>query len=101
MKRLPARATRTDTLFPYTSLFRSGRARAAHLDRRGLRLDRGRELHRDRRARPPLAVLGGQGRLRPDRPELPHHLRSEERTSELPSPIRTPYAVFCLKKKTP
>ena len=46
-----------------------------HLHRRGVRLGRGGLVHRDRPARAPLAVLGVQGRLRPDRPVLPHDLR--------------------------
>src|SRR3546814_2257463 len=73
MIRRPPRSTRTDTLFPYTTLFRSlqkgGPRRARHFrDRR--RSDRGR------------------------------HPRSEEHTSELQSLMRISYAVFCLKKKT-
>ena len=43
------------------------RAVPAHLHRRGVRLDRGGLVHRDRPARPALAVLGGEGRQRPDR----------------------------------
>ena len=55
----------------------AGRRRAlpAHLHRRGLRLDRGRLVQRDRRARAALAVLGGQGRQRPHRAQLLHHPR--------------------------
>src|SRR3546814_11096826 len=73
MIRRPPRSTRTDTLFPYTTLFRSvtseidllgdGRARAAKTDHEGT-AD-----------------------------------RSEEHTSELQSLMRISYAVFCLKKK--
>src|SRR3546814_2721240 len=80
MIRRPPRSTRTDTLFPYTTLFRSERvgcdacerafdlSPVASLYRRGLRLCR-----------------------------LQH--RSEEHTSELQSLMRISYAVFCLKKK--
>src|SRR3546814_9128214 len=89
MIRRPPRSTRTDTLFPYTTLFRSSyRFRAAH----------------DLRSR------GGFP------PPLPHgwprsvvrfagehgnfcRKRSEEHTSELQSLMRISYAVFCLKKK--
>src|SRR3546814_3423250 len=81
MMRRPPRSTRTDTLLPYTTLFRSLRER----DRR-----------RDRRAR-----------HRPDRHRQPgdarragRRARSEEHTSELQSLMRSSYAVFCLKKKT-
>src|SRR3546814_7985499 len=88
MIRRPPRSTRTDTLFPYTTLFRS-RVRAARLARSGqarglrtLRLRRG-----DRAAR---AKCAGLRRL---------HRRSEEHTSELQSLMRISYAVFCLKKK--
>src|SRR3546814_9028682 len=74
MIRRPPRSTRTDTLFPYTTLFRS-------------RWARGRSGSRRRR---PLL----RGSL------LSLWLRSEEHTSELQSLMRISYAVFCLKKKT-
>ena len=48
----------------------------AHLHRRGVRLDRGRELQRVRSAAAPLAVLGGQGRHRPDRDGVPRDVRA-------------------------
>src|SRR3546814_5188288 len=81
MIRRPPRSTRTDTLFPYTTLFRS-------------RLG-GRQCSNQ----PSLfaaccearANQATRGRLRP--------LRSEEHTSELQSLMRISYAVFCLKKK--
>src|SRR3546814_9519345 len=79
MIRRPPRSTRTDTLFPYTTLFRSvaivGQQHPAHAEcveaayRLGLILDR-------------------------------NAARSEEHTSELQSLMRISYAVFCLKKKT-
>src|SRR3546814_5268590 len=71
MIRRPPRSTRTDTLFPYTTLFRSRNLAAGELER--LQSD---ALGRGRR--------GG---------------RSEEHTSELQSLMRISYAVFCLKKK--
>src|SRR3546814_10563379 len=83
MIRRPPRSTRTDTLFPYTTLFRSGA------------VDRGAESaeHDDRLSAADLwrhgADAGGQAGL-----------RSEEHTSELQSLMRISYAVFCLKKKT-
>src|SRR3546814_5269259 len=87
MIRRPPRSTRTDTLFPYTTLFRSGRgARAGPCrSRPGPRLcPRGRAGLAFGRG----GVAGaGVGR------------RSEEHTSELQSLMRISYAVFCLKKK--
>src|SRR3546814_1767012 len=77
MRRRPPRSTRTDTLFPYTTLFRSW-AGSAH----GLPLS---SMSRGR-LRMPRAGAGGR--------------RSEEHTSELQSLMRISYAVFCLKKKT-
>src|SRR3546814_19689322 len=92
MIRRPPRSTRTDTLFPYTTLFRSVRE--------GLF---GPSLGRT----PARCALRGQPaavRSVPDKfvePERarPPPLRSEEHTSELQSLIRISYAVFCLKKK--
>src|SRR3546814_7017622 len=96
MSRRPPRSTRTDTLFPYTTLFRShrrGPCHARHADR-GIAPPRARAdgpaRHRSRRDR--RAV-----RRRVRRPALA--LRSEEHTSELQSLMRISYAVFCLKKK--
>src|SRR3546814_14491658 len=72
MIRRPPTSTRTDTLFPYTTLFRSV----------------------------PLGQVGVGDRLRV-RPgeKVPVDGRSEEHTSELQSLMRISYAVFCLKKK--
>src|SRR3546814_7057405 len=105
MIRRPPRSTRTDTLVPYTTLFRS---------RRGG--DRG-EWRRfpHRRGQGPLCAVrrlcagaAATGLLRPDQ-FLPDGAartlsrqrppRSEEHTSELQSLMRISYAVFCLKKK--
>src|SRR3546814_4359278 len=92
MIRRPPRSTRTDTLFPYTTLFRSLVSRLVDpgLDRRRALAD-GQHL-----ARQPLR--GVPRRL--DR-ALRHlaQFRSEEHTSELQSLMRISYAVFCLKKK--
>src|SRR3546814_4173604 len=95
MIRRPPRSTRTDTLFPYTTLFRS-----AGCTRRG-------EMKWSSPAKPRLAARRG-GPSRERRP-LPHRgrgqkigaaaqARSEEHTSELQSLMRISYAVFCLKK---
>src|SRR3546814_2525899 len=73
MIRRPPRSTRTDTLFPYTTLFRS-------MQRHGVGLAP--DMPRDDRHRAEFT-----------------HGRSEEHTSELQSLMRISYAVFCLKKK--
>src|SRR3546814_9076670 len=82
MIRRPPRSTRTDTLFPYTTLFRSGR-RALVFGHLRPRLDGVAADHN----------LGHLLRLSLSGP------RSEEHTSELQSLMRISYAVFCLKKK--
>src|SRR3546814_4823825 len=84
MIRLPPRSTRTDTLFPYTTLFRSCWAGTGRHARRGRR----------RAAGSPWRP-GRSGRRRWRRTPS----RSEEHTSELQSLMRISYAVFCLKKK--
>src|SRR3546814_5418590 len=89
MIRRPPRSTRTDTLFPYTPLFRSRRPCL----RDGASDCKSRpRAHRPATHRPPARMpdLGGQRQS---------DLRSEEHTSELPSLMRISYAVFCLKKK--
>src|SRR3546814_4858934 len=95
MIRRPPRSTRTDTLFPYTTLFRSKSAlsihKRSHFDVRSICLYRTidccalRRWHRLHSHR-----LLDHGVSRP---------RSEEHTSELQSLMRISYAVFCLKKK--
>src|SRR3546814_6239545 len=85
MIRRPPRSTRTDTLFPYTTLFRSAvRDRPVSVGAIGDRFQRG------------VRCRHAQWH-RPDR--LPQRVRSEEHTSELQSLMRISYAVFCLKKK--
>src|SRR3546814_6548324 len=91
----PPRSTRTDTRFPYTTLFRSlrclGRENACRRRRRNRDPERrgdGRLLEALRRKRE--GVHPGW---------LPPVGRSEEHTSELQSLMRISYAVFCLKKK--
>src|SRR3546814_6890397 len=95
MIRRPPRSTRTDTLFPYTTLFRSPQAAIA------FRAHPGTQMHfvnGDRRVRRlPDATLTHPFAVRPD--EIVR--RSEEHTSELQSLMRISYAVFCLKKKNP
>src|SRR3546814_10660293 len=92
MIRRPPRSTRTDTLFPYTTLFRSDGTIVATL---------GEGAVQDAAQRAILAVLPtiqlsmeGGGVVNAKVPD-----RSEEHTSELQSLMRISYAVFCLKKK--
>src|SRR3546814_7402112 len=109
MIRRPPRSTRTDTLFPYTTLFRSAPLSglqwllwitcwllsglyAVVSWRRG-----GQTLG----MRPwRLAVVGADGSVPSWRALCVRYARSEEHTSELQSLMRISYAVFCLKKKT-
>src|SRR3546814_7678542 len=106
MIRRPPRSTRTDTLFPYTTLFRSpASARPDH--HRLPDRDDARPARRDEPAAVPLSVEhprhpDGQDRRDPvaDQNTPPMVRRSEEHTSELQSLMRISYAVFCLKKKT-
>src|SRR3546814_14423810 len=102
MKRRPPRSTRTDTLFPYTTLFRSRQdisgynllARWTHPVGEGGTLQV--QAYYDTLER----SLGGLNAwVRTYDFEL-QHSRSEEHTSELQSLMRISYAVFCLKKKT-
>src|SRR3546814_3629297 len=94
MIRRPPRSTRTDTLFPYTTLFRSQCPRVAGCEEDPDRL---------RPALRPRGRVAGvrQGAGDPPRRRLPEDRpgRSEEHTSELQSLMRISYAVFCLKKK--
>src|SRR3546814_2345546 len=90
MIRRPPRSTRTDTLFPYTTLFRS-------LSRR-LDSGRSRRIFRCGHGHVGAARTGSVVTLLQDR-QSPKS-RSEEHTSELQSLVRISYAVFCLKKKT-
>src|SRR3546814_1856608 len=83
MIRRPPRSTRTDTLFPYTTLFRSAA---------GARERRQHDPHRR------TADASAQCQWR--RPGDGAAVRSEEHTSELQSLMRISYAVFCLKKKS-
>src|SRR3546814_7584415 len=88
MIRRPPRSTRTDTLFPYTTLFRS-LIRAAF----GLR-----GVEQRGHVRAGARDQDGDARFRHDAfPSI--RPRSEEHTSELQSLMRISYAVFCLKKK--
>src|SRR3546814_3653321 len=102
MIRRPPRSTRTDTLFPYTTLFRSRRpapsAPGAHRGHAGL-------PDEDPLAAQVMPQVPQVGATSPtaldpclESPPL-ESTRSEEHTSELQSLMRISYAVFCLKKK--
>src|SRR3546814_5790769 len=93
MIRRPPRSTRTDTLFPYTTLFRSDERPDRHSHHDGSRLRFGRPALRLSGSLV-RAHAGDQGLRRVDPGG-----RSEEHTSELQSLMRISYAVFCLKKK--
>src|SRR3546814_1324496 len=94
MIRRPPRSTRTDTLLPYTTLFRS-----ADRDPRGAALRQADRLARSAagRARPARGLAHRQPEEEGTRRD--GRGRSEEHTSELQSLMRISYAVFCLKKK--
>src|SRR3546814_2274977 len=79
MIRRPPRSTRTDTLFPYTTLFRSPRLSTVSM----------------------TVVYAQPARSRSTCRRMLPSRRSEEHTSELQSLMRTSYAVLCLKNKTP
>src|SRR3546814_15025413 len=88
MIRRPPISTRTDTLFPYTTLFRSARLYADELDDEALPGQRSAQREHDDR----------NSQCRENQPTR-QRPRSEEHTSELQSLMRISYAVFCLKKK--
>src|SRR3546814_4229663 len=121
MIRRPPRSTRTDTLFPYTTLFRSREQRhhnlevlavgllvaQAELNRLGQRVDHViavvvQDQHIGARIQHRRDVLREVARAerRLHRGDGLPAERSEEHTSELQSLMRISYAVFCLKKKT-
>src|SRR3546814_3489316 len=98
MMRRPPRSTRTDPLFPYTTLFRSVRS-DRQLCRTLVAVDLA-DTHRDQRSPGPRA--GGTAPAQAARRDVgrrSQRLRSEEHTSELQSLMRNSYAVFCLNKK--
>src|SRR3546814_8645597 len=99
MIRRPPRSTRTDTLFPYTSLFRSCRPGLSHHRAGSAGDDRGAAAAGggQRRACPHERAVCQKGRTESSPAQACR--RSEEHTSELQSLMRSSYAVFCLKKK--
>src|SRR3546814_1386124 len=120
MIRRPPRSTRTDTLFPYTTLFRSAwPSLACGAGARSQRRDRRRAQCRDllgraqrRISHRPVSALFARGRGPARTGDLTHHtiesrepvfmdLRSDEHTSELQSLLRISYAAFCFEKNIP
>src|SRR3546814_2016531 len=103
MIRRPPRSTRTDTLFPYTTLFRSpDQGRSLRHPAVGVQRHLpGQRIAHDGGCAPAGRDDAAQSRP-PQRDELrakARARRSEEHTSELQSLMRISYAVFCLKKK--
>src|SRR3546814_8971592 len=86
MIRRPPRSTRTDTLFPYATLFRSEVGGVGG-------------VAAEPRSQPADVGHAAQSRHHADAARPQHH-RSEEHTSELQSLMRISYAVLCLKKTT-
>src|SRR3546814_8209973 len=102
MIRRPPRSTRTDTLFPYTTLFRS--CLAAHRRANAPHRHQPERFGPERRRSLNFRALAAFSLVHPechsvDRPSPARQHRSEEHTSELQSLMRISYAVFCLKKK--
>src|SRR3546814_3123864 len=102
MIRRPPRSTRTDTLFPYTTLFRSAaigdfaRSAIEPLDFAADIADHGLQVHPQlmhRTQQLPQFIATQRDFI------MRTQVRSEEHTSELQSLMRISYAVFCLKKK--
>src|SRR3546814_5046807 len=93
MIRRPPRSTRTDTLFPYTTLFRSVTTRRLPLSFPALVLLTNLPASPEYPQKNPQKITKGVG------PGGLSLVRSEEHTSELQSLMRISYAVFCLKKK--
>src|SRR3546814_5153809 len=91
MIRRPPRSTRTDTLVPYTTLFRSTKGHE-QVQAPGCEEDGAQEQQEDNGQAQPQGRKDRQGGQ-----EIGQ--RSEEHTSELQSLMRISYAVFCLKKK--
>src|SRR3546814_6400342 len=99
MIRRPPRSTRTDTLFPYTTLFRSPYQGCALPLSYGGADRAGGQCHSVRRGASRACRLDAGQMVGAPRPCKTKE-RSEEHTSELQSLMRISYAVFCLKKKT-
>src|SRR3546814_1466760 len=104
MRLRPPRSTRTDTLFPYTTLFRSNKHHRIALKNERYWISRIKDIT-EHNAFPPQS-LNPEAQLEYLEPSISlktlfpsKEIRSEEHTSELQSLMRISYAVFCLKKK--
>src|SRR3546814_8326854 len=91
MIRLPPRSTRTDTLFPYTTLFRSCGWSARRSTASGYQRNSPKKIP---------SIFHLRVDIYPVLSQFQRKERSEEHTSELQSLMRISYAVFCLKQKT-
>src|SRR3546814_7262697 len=103
MIRRPPISTRTDTLFPYTTLFRSCHRDSADWFPEHAATGLGRPVHIQWQRRDDRHSLGARWRLfrrAHFADQHPRDRRSEEQTSELQSLMRISYAVFCLQKNT-
>src|SRR3546814_10618797 len=107
MIRRPPKSTRTDTLFPYTTLFRSGKAQLSQQGepRKSIFAQHSRQKRWfSLTITPQAGQRGGSAKSMSGtanvRKIFIRPCRSEEHTSELQSLMRISYAVFCLKKKT-
>src|SRR3546814_1371703 len=110
MFRAPPRSTRTDTLFPYTTLFRSAFFEAAMARLGNVQLKNAKKLIHEggdlglrslyEKAKMPERLFGAVRAAVQILAEEDYDGRSEEHTSELQSLMRSSFAVFCLKKKT-
>src|SRR3546814_1392454 len=96
MIRRPPRSTRTDTLFPYTTLFRS---KTRDLIESVVTVGVPHFIFSSTAATYGIPEESPVRETTPQRPINPYGMRSEEHTSELQSLMRISYAVFCLKKK--
>src|SRR3546814_3512069 len=98
MVRQPPRSTRTDTLCPYTTLFRSPPGQNAQNGQNGRapEIDVRRQLEADGGAK--LFFAANDPATPLSVPDPDNGERTEEHTSELQSLMRSSYAVFCLKK---
>src|SRR3546814_1024483 len=97
MIRRPPRSTRTDTLFPYTTLFRSRQQGAGQQGDVVTPLAQCRQANRE--GAQAVVKVFAKASLRHHLVQVPVCGRSEEHTSELLSLMRISYAVFCLKKQ--
>src|SRR3546814_6344233 len=102
MIRRPPRSTRTDTLFPYTTLFRSATKAGLRSYTQAIRHALKDSNIRVIEALPPVVetnMTAGRAGKKMNAHDCAAEIRSEEHTSELQSLMRISYAVFCLKKK--